>query len=114
MMNVKADEYALGTKFVYIEEYTSGSFNKLGYFDSETINMQVYFCKFSELHTDADIREAIRQEIRTEIVRPFMEKYNQSGLFSVVNNWRYLTPLPRFDANEVSIMLQFDCTKVIC
>lgn len=38
-----------------------------------------------------------------------MDKYNASGVFDKVDTFKFATPSLRFDANEVSIMLQFDC-----
>lgn len=114
MMNVKADEYPTGAKFAYIEEYISGSYTKEKYFHKKALQTQVYFCMFTELHVDAIEREAIRNQIEAEMVIPFMEKYNASGIFDKVDTFKFLTPLPRFDATEVSIMLQFDCKKIKC
>ena len=114
MMNVKADEYPLGAKFAYIEEYTSGSYTKEKYMRKKVLQVQVYFCMFTELHVDAIEREANREQIESHSVIPFMEIYNASGIFDKVDVFKFATPLPRFDANEVSIMLQFDCKKVKC
>jgi len=114
MMNVKADEYPMGAKFAYIEEYISGSYTKEKYFHKKILQIQVYFCMFTELQVDAIQRETIREQIESEMVIPFMDKYNASGAFDKVDTFKFLTPLPRFDANEVSIMLQFDCKKVKC
>lgn len=114
MMNVKADEYPLGDKFAYIEEYISGSYSKEKFFHKKVIQVQIYFCMFTELQVDAIEREAIRGQIESDIVIPFMEKYNASGVFDKVDTFKFMTPLPRFDANEVSIMLQFDCKKSKC
>ena len=114
MMNVKVDEYPMGAKFAYIEEYISGSYTKEKYFHKKILQIQVYFCMFTELQVDAIQREAIREQIESEMVIPFMDKYNTSGIFDKVDTFKFLTPLPRFDANEVSIMLQFDCKKVKC
>ena len=47
MMNVKADEYARGTRFAYIEEYLQGSYTKEKYFHKKVIQAQVYFCRVS-------------------------------------------------------------------
>ena len=114
MMNVKADEYPQGAKFAYIEEYVSGSYSKEKFFHKKVIQVQIYFCMFTELHVDAIQREAIRAQIESDIVIHFMEKYNASGVFDKVDTFKFLTPHPRFDAKEVSIMLQFDCKKSKC
>ena len=54
------------------------------------------------------------ETIKSEVVKPFMNAYNASGKFDVVDTFKFYTPLPRFDANEVSIMLQFDCKQNMC
>jgi hypothetical protein len=66
------------------------------------------------MHNTAIQRNAIRDQIESEVVLPFMDKYNASGIFQKVETFRFLTPLPRFDANEVSIMLEFDCKTTMC
>lgn len=114
MMNVKVDEINRSDSFAYIEEYSSGRYNVPKFFKEKTTQVQIYFCKFTEFQNDADDREALRQLIETEIVIPFMSKYNESGKFKQVDNWNFFTTLPRFDANEVSIMLQFDCVVTYC
>lgn len=114
MMNVKADEYALGAKFAYIEEYNQGTYSKEKFFKKKTTQVQIYFCRFIDLAVDASDRELIREQIESEIVLPFMNAYNDSPAFELVNTWRFYTPLPRFDSNEVSIMLQFDCVETMC
>ena len=113
MMNIMADEIKRDQPWAYIEEFVQGNYtNKYGL--NKTTQVQVYFCRFTELQNTAEQREAIRAQIEAEIVLPFMEKYNASGLFSTVDVFKFFTPLPRFDANEISIMLQFDCSKRIC
>lgn len=114
MMNIKADSYPRDNGFAYIEEYVQGSYSKERFFRNKIINMQIYFCKFTEMHNNAIERERLRELIEMQIVQPFMKKYNESGVFQKVHLWKFYTPLPRFDANEVSIMLQFDCKKIRC
>ena len=113
MMNVKVDEYPLGAKFAYIEEYVSGRYFKEKYFNKKSIQIQIYFCQFTEMHNDAVQREIIRQQIEGEIISPFIELLNKSE-FDSVNEFRFYTPLPRFDANEISIMLSFDLIMTKC
>lgn len=109
MMNLRADAIAYDKGFAYVEEYRKGSYGLRGYVPTKTMTMQVYFCRFTEMHNTALQREEIRNKIESEIVRPFMETYNSSRIFEEVENWILYTPVPRFDANEVSIMLQFEC-----
>ena len=114
MMNVKADNYRRGDSFVYIEEFLQGRYAQEQYRRRKITRVQVYFCKFSPIHADAITRETLRNQIEQEIVLPFMEEFNRSKLFPEVENFQFYNALPRFDANEVSIMLQFECKTDIC
>jgi hypothetical protein len=111
MMNLKADEKTLESAFAYIEEFTQGTYERNKYVPQKTTQVQIYFCRFGEFQTTAVEREAIRSQIESEIIFPFMEKYNACGTFDRVDSWKFYTPLPRFDANEISIMLQFNCKQ---
>ena len=111
MMNLKADEKTLDAAFAYIEEFTQGSYTRDKFVPQKTTQVQIYFCRFTELETSAVEREAIRSQIESEIIFPFMKAYNESGVFDRVDSWKFYTPLPRFDANEISIMLQFNCKQ---
>lgn len=112
MMNIKVDELEKDAKFAYIEEYVQGSYGDTKFFKQKTTQIQIYFCRFSDLHIDAIEREQIRKAIESEIVIPFMKLYNET--FNAVHEWKFYTPLPRFDANEVSIMLQFNFVQSYC
>lgn len=114
MMNIKADELALNSRFVHIEEFTRGQYTSERYFETKTVQMQIYFCRFVEMEADAIVREGIRNEIESEIVEPFIRAYKESNLFASVDNWAFFYPLPRWDANEVGIMLQFPCKVSKC
>jgi len=108
MMNIKADEYARSDKFVYIEEFTQGRYVIEGYKKKKITRVQIWFCIFCEMHSDAIKREQLRNQIEIEIVFPFMERLPK------IETWQFFTPLPRFDANEISIMLQFEYKNDIC
>ena len=114
MMNLKADEKSLDARFAYIEEFVQGSYTRPKYVLEKITQVQIYFCRFAEFQNSAMDRENLRNQIESEIVLPFMRRYNDSGIFDRVDNFKFYTPLPRFDANEVSIMLQFDCKQNIC
>ena len=114
MINVTVDEKALYAKFAYIEEFTSGTYDKVKFIKQKSTQVQIYFCMFCEFENTAMDRDALREQIESEIVLPFMNAYNASGRFDVVDTFKFYTPLPRFDANEVSIMLQFDCKQNMC
>ena len=114
MMNIKVDEIDESESFCYIEEYTESRYFKEGYVKKKSTRVQIYFCKFTELHNDAIKRECLRSEIESEIVKPFMAKYNESTVFKKVDNFTCRSILPRFNANEISLMLEFDIIQTIC
>ncbi|MDR1544947.1 MAG: hypothetical protein LBS50_11220 [Prevotellaceae bacterium] len=115
MMNVKVDKYQRGDKFVYIEEFRSGKIFEGRYGGNrKQMRMQIYFCKFSKMHGNAIEREAQRETILNEIVYRFIDAYKSSGYFEQVPEWNIYYPLPRFDANEVSVMLEFNCILPQC
>jgi len=114
MMNIQADGMQSTDSFVYIEEFITGRYTREKYFKSKTMKMQIYFCKFTPLHQDATTREALRNQIETEIVEPFMDAYKQAALFDDVKQYNLSYPFPRFDANEISVMLEFECTLKRC
>ncbi|GHT33973.1 hypothetical protein FACS189434_09340 [Bacteroidia bacterium] len=114
MMNIRTDEYPSDANFVYIEEFRTGKyvFGKYGQ-KTRVMKMQIYFCKFTQMQNNAIQREALRDVITAEIVEPFMELYDKSE-FQAVETWGVSYPLARFDANEVSVMLEFDCIIPKC
>ena len=124
MLNVKADSYARGDKFVYVEEFTKGRYIVDGYKKKKVTQVQIWFCRLSlerneddeivrnELHNNAITREQIRNQIESEITLPFMTEFEKQ--IHEIDTWQFYTPLPRFDANEVSIMLQFEYKNDIC
>ena len=114
MMNIKVDELQPSDSFVYIEEFLRGQYLQEKYIKAKVLQMQLYFCKFTEMQNDADARQLLRDQIEAEIVLPFMDKYEKSNLFGAVGKWNIYYPLPRWDANEVSIMLEFECKMQIC
>lgn len=114
MMNVHADEIKYSQPFAYIEEFTQGRYGKEGYFNQKTVEVQIWFCKFCQFQNTAREREAIRKQIETEMVLPFMAEYKKETGLHNPETWKFFTPPPRFDANEVSIMLQFDFKELKC
>ncbi|MDR0682026.1 MAG: hypothetical protein LBG15_09305 [Dysgonamonadaceae bacterium] len=114
MMNVSADEIKYTQPFAYIEEFTRGEYGKQRFYNQKTVEAQIWFCRFCQFQSTAREREAIREQIEAEIVLPFMEEYKkEAGLFQP-ETWKFFTPPPRFDANETSIMLQFDFKELKC
>ena len=114
MMNVKADEILYTQPFVYIEEFRQGEYGKTGFWKSKTARVELWFCKFCQMQNDAREREAIRGAIESEIVLPFITEYKKETSLWQPETWKWFTPPPRFDANEVSIMLQFDFKELKC
>lgn len=133
-MNLKADALAADAGLIYIEEVRRGRYRvpqnrDRGFFRQKETNLSVWFCRFSrELEPFAAIgtsplsvaaentltwtRQAIRDRIEAEVVVPFidaMDKALHGRLrgFSV-GDYEYTYPYrPRFDSNEVAVVLNF-------
>lgn len=114
MMNVKADEIRYAHPFVYIEEFRKGEYGKTGFWKSKTTSVELWFCRFCQMQNDAHERETIRSAIEGEIVVPFISEYKKEPGVQQPEVWKWYTPPPRFDANEVSILLQFDFKELTC
>ena len=115
MMNVAADTIERYKGFAYIEEYRQGYYSFRGYKKTRTTRIQIYFCKFVDFQDNAINRELMRAKIEEEAVLPFITRMNENDNFKQIERFDISTPLPRlFDANEVSIKLEFDLTSTIC
>lgn len=142
MLNVKVDTMErfvtdsdgnrVSSDFVYVEEPTTGYYDTpyQGYPTQRTI-MQVYFCKFEPMANDAykgDTkfsknsptvgRLELKSQIEEQMVRPFLYLLKTSQLVKqypeIMNTVRVLYPSPRFDANEVSVGLEFTFKQDWC
>lgn len=142
MLNVKVDTMErfvtdsdgnrVSSDFVYVEEPTTGYYDTpyRGYPTQRTI-MQVYFCKFEPMANDAykgDTkfsknsptigRLELKNQIEEQMVRPFLYLLKNSQLVKqypdIMNTVRVLYPSPRFDANEVSVGLEFTFKQDWC
>lgn len=142
MLNVKVDTMErfvtdsdgnrVSSDFVYVEEPTTGYYDTpyRGYPTQRTI-MQVYFCKFEPMANDAykgDTkfsrnsptigRLELRSQIEEQMVRPFLYLLKTSQLVKqypeIMNTVRVLYPSSRFDANEVSVGLEFTFKQDWC
>ena len=142
MLNVKVDTMErfvidsdgnrTSSDFVYVEEPTTGYYDTpyRGYPTQRTI-MQVYFCKFEPMANDAykgDTkfsknsptigRLELKNQIEEQMVRPFLYLLKNSQLVKqypdIMNTVRVLYPSARFDANEVSIGLEFTFKQDWC
>lgn len=142
MLNVKVDTMErfvtdsdgnrASSDFVYVEEPTTGYYDTpyRGYPTQRTI-MQVYFCKFEPMANDAykgDTkfsknsptigRLELKNQIEEQMVRPFLYLLKTSQLVKqypeIMNTVRVLYPSSRFDANEVSVGLEFTFKQDWC
>lgn len=142
MLNVKVDTMErfvtdsdgnrTSSDFVYVEEPTTGYYDTpyRGYPTQRTI-MQVYFCKFEPMANDAykgDTkfsqnsptigRLELKNQIEEQMVRPFLYLLKTSQLVKqypeIMNTVRVLYPSARFDANEVSVGLEFTFKQDWC
>lgn len=142
MLNVKVDTMErfvtdsdgnrVSSDFVYVEEPTAGYYDTpyRGYPTQRTI-MQVYFCKFEPMANDAykgDTkfsknsptigRLELKNQIEEQMVRPFLYLLKNSQLVKqypdIMNTVRVLYPSARFDANEVSVGLEFTFKQDWC
>lgn len=114
MLNLKADEKTPEAKVIYLEEFKRGGYKKERYFWNKTTTLNLYFCGFVDFQADAQTRETLRNSIETLAVIPFIQEYNSTHAVSPLTDWKFLTPQPQFDANEVSIILQFEYRETIC
>lgn len=142
MLNVKVDTMErfvtdsdgnrVSSDFVYVEEPTTGYYDtpSRGYPAQRTI-MQVYFCKFEPMANDAYKgntkfsqnsptigRLELKNQIEEQMVRPFLYLLKTSQLVKqypeIMNTVRVLYPSARFDANEVSVGLEFTFKQDWC
>lgn len=128
----KSDGNRVSSDFVYVEEPTTGYYDTpyRGYPTQRTI-MQVYFCKFEPMANDAykgDTkfsknsptvgRLELKSQIEEQMVRPFLYLLKTSQLVKqypeIMNTVRVLYPSARFDANEVSVGLEFTFKQDWC
>lgn len=142
MLNVKVDTMErfvtdpdgnrVSSDFVYVEEPTTGYYDTpyRGYPTQRTI-MQVYFCKFEPMANDAYKNDTkfsknsptvgrleLKSQIEEQMVRPFLYLLKTSQLVKqypeIMNTVRVLYPSARFDANEVSVGLEFTFKQDWC
>ena len=97
--------------FAYIEEFQTGKYERK-FVTDKTTRVQIWFCKASPFSNTAANREALRAEIESEIVFPFIGLMQKSTKFAQVSTWAWATPPARFDMNEVSIMLEAELREV--
>ena len=112
LMNVKADNSVF--PLVFFEEYRQGNYY-VKHLIEKTTTVELYFCKLCQMHNEGTDRESLRKQIEAEAVIPFIREYKERlRIFTDIDHFKFFTPPPRFDSNEVSIMLQFNAKLVEC
>lgn len=112
-MNVNADALEKDRKFAYIEEFRSGEILLNNHFPKERTRLQVYFFIIKPETMQALEREALRDYIKSDIVRPFVLAFNKSTVFEKVERFQMYTSLPRFDARDIGVTLDFYVSEVM-
>ena len=115
MYNVLADDVKFPA--ILMEEYYDSGY-QYGYGWKRTARLELSFMKLAEFQCDAVQREALRDSIREEAVKPFLTALENSGYFESIerNGTSISSPNepPRFDANAVSVFLRINLTFRDC
>lgn len=123
-MNIKADKYARKDKFSYLEAVRTGSYETFNFRTVQVTQCYVYFCMFYDLDMetssnthDWDTREKLITQIEEEAVHRFVKalkaKYGNWIMSNELINFGYPTR-SRFDANEVSVQINFRLAVPVC
>lgn len=132
-MNIKADSLDNRAGLIYIEEIQQGRYRlpqsrAQGFFNIKETAVSVYFIRFSAdldpyagignspasqavAFTKTQTRQAIRDRIEQEVVMPFMQALHNDARYRVGDFAFSYPPHPRFDSNEVSVLLSFNITQ---
>ena len=113
MMNVRADDKAFPCVF-FDEYYTETDDMASRYGDKTVATVNIHFLKLADFQCDAVVREALRQEIKTEALLPFVEAAKASRDFTAVRVIDRSPEPPLFDANAVGILLRIQFTYPTC
>lgn len=113
MMNERADDKAFPCVF-FDEYYTETDDNTSRFGDNTVATVNIHFLKLADFQCDAVLREAIRQEIKTEALLPFVDAAKASGFFKAVRVIDRSPEPPLFDANAVGILLRIQFTYPTC
>lgn len=117
-MNIDTEILARNQGFVYVEEFTGGSFILRNGFILKRPKVEIYFCRFADHEETAEGREAIRDQITTEILIPFIKQLRSPEALRrftrPLEEINFFNAIPRFDDNEVSILLEFYAPEYIC
>ena len=131
MMNVKADDILRSKTFVYVEEITTSRIERIGFSHFRTTPCYIYFCRFEPFQNDAyhgDTRhsqqaasqgtiprQTLRDQLEDTIVLPFIAAVGHKfRRHDTTPRYTLDYPPPRFDANEVSVLLTINLTQYIC
>lgn len=113
---VDSDELPVSGKYCLIEEFTSGTMDLNG-LDKDTSNAQVYFFTIPDKavgnDTTAEEREALRNTIKEEMVRPFLQALRLNRQ-QQTKSFRVTYPISRFDCEEVGIIVEFPFKEYYC
>lgn len=114
MFNVDADDVAFPC--VLMDEYYDSSY-MFRYGWKRQVRLELSFMKLAEFQCDAIEREALRDRIREEAVKPFLDALEASGQFESIQTGTSISSPnepPRFDANAVSVFLRINLTFRDC
>lgn len=79
---------------------------------SPAIRVEIFFHFCQE--NNAKERDALRGQIEQEMVLSFVKQVEKEFTYAKLQEWKFFYPVPMFDANEVSVMIQFDYIEAIC
>lgn len=111
MMNVKADDAHF--PLIFFEEYTNARYSG-PYQRRKKVLVQLSFQKLADFQCDAIQREAIREEIESEAILPFLDALDACDKFEEVTDIECPPEPPLYDANAVAVLLSFWVTFSVC
>lgn len=113
MENVKADDTTF--PLIFFEEYVQKDGQYTGRYGwRKRQPIELYFLRLAPLDADAVTREALREQIESEAVLPFLEALNGAQVFDSVDDVRVVAVPPMFDTSAVGLLLSFDVTYNTC
>ena len=108
MMNINADEKGIGSFFAYVEEFTRGNYDSVGYAKMKRTQISIYFLTFCELENTAVERDTLCNQIENEIVYSFIAQMDKGTYFEQPIKYDWEIAQGRFDSNEIGISLTFE------
>jgi hypothetical protein len=114
---IDTDEKLTDTYHILIEEFVNADLIRDKGSFMETVKAQVYFFyipeKIATSDTTAEEREAKREELKDNGVYPLADKLRYEGA-NQTKTFRISYPIPRFDCEEIGVLLEFDWKKPVC